>query len=81
MTSFGFKSKPKEIEGKDGEGVQEETCDLSTEEQIQTISTFETITDVQWRLVVFFAGGQKLGVVENISRSHTQKMTLDSITS
>ena len=46
LTSFGFKSKPKEIEGKDGEGIQEDICDLSTEGQNQTISTFETITDV-----------------------------------
>ena len=46
VISFGFKPKPKEIEGKDGEGVQEDICDLSTEGQNQTISTFETITDV-----------------------------------
>jgi len=45
-SSFGFKSKPKEIEEKDGEGIQEDICDLSTEGQNQTISTFETITDV-----------------------------------
>ena len=38
----------------------------------------------QWRLVVFFAGGQvfeKLGVVENILGSYTQKIALDSFTS
>ena len=46
LTSFGFKSKPKEIEGKECEGIQEDICDLSTEGQNQTISTFETITDV-----------------------------------
>ena len=46
LTSVGFKSKPKEIEGKECEGIQEDICDLSTEGQNQTISTFETITDV-----------------------------------
>ena len=38
----------------------------------------------QWRLVVFFAGGASLrntGCGQNILGSHTQKMTLDSITS
>ena len=46
LTSFGFRSKSKEIEGKDGEGIKEDICDLPTEGQNQTISTLETITDV-----------------------------------
>ena len=44
LTSLGFKSKPKEIEGND-DGVQEDICKLTTEGQNQTISTVETITD------------------------------------
>ena len=46
LLNFGFESKPKEIEGNDCEGIQEDICDLSTEGQNQTISTFETITNV-----------------------------------
>ena len=44
LTSLGFKSKPKEIEG-NGDGVQEDKCQLKTEGQSQTISTVDPITD------------------------------------
>ena len=45
LTSLGFKSKPKEVEGNDGGGIQEDRCELSTEGQNQAMSTVETITD------------------------------------
>eukprot|EP00794_Sanderia_malayensis_P010048 gene10048-biopygen8254 len=46
LTSLGFNSKPKETEGNDGEGIQEDICELSTEGQNQTLSTNEKIAYV-----------------------------------
>eukprot|EP00794_Sanderia_malayensis_P003780 gene3780-biopygen3227 len=46
LTSLGFNSKPKETEGNDGEGIQEDIFELSTEGQNQTISTNEKIAYV-----------------------------------